>query len=246
METKKEKFEDYEGFVEKFKLKKTTDDCYTPQYVYDEIFSWFNENIQSLDGCNIVRPFWPGADYKALEYHEDDVVFDNPPFSIFAQIIDYYTAKGIKFFLFAPSLTLFSAFRPNVTYIVAHCDIKYENGAVVRTSFVTNMERRHRVILAGDLYKQVKAATERMQKQDKKSRRAIIYPDNLISGATLGRLAVRGICMKIPMAECEFVRKLDNAQGTVFGGGYLLAERAAAERIELSPREKAIIESLGK
>lgn len=25
-----EKFEDYEGFVEKFKPKKTTDDCYTP------------------------------------------------------------------------------------------------------------------------------------------------------------------------------------------------------------------------
>lgn len=26
----KELFEDYEGFVEKFKTKKTTDDCYTP------------------------------------------------------------------------------------------------------------------------------------------------------------------------------------------------------------------------
>ena len=26
----KEKFEDYEAFVEKFKPKKTTDDCYTP------------------------------------------------------------------------------------------------------------------------------------------------------------------------------------------------------------------------
>ena len=26
----KDKFEDYEGFVDKFKPKKTTDDCYTP------------------------------------------------------------------------------------------------------------------------------------------------------------------------------------------------------------------------
>lgn len=26
----KEKFEDYEGFVEKFKPKLTTDDCFTP------------------------------------------------------------------------------------------------------------------------------------------------------------------------------------------------------------------------
>lgn len=28
-------FEDYDGFVEKFKPKKTTDDCYTPPDVYD-------------------------------------------------------------------------------------------------------------------------------------------------------------------------------------------------------------------
>ncbi len=28
--SKKEKFNDYDGFVEKFKPKKTTDDCYTP------------------------------------------------------------------------------------------------------------------------------------------------------------------------------------------------------------------------
>lgn len=31
----KELFEDYEGFVEKFEPKKTTDDCYTPPKIYD-------------------------------------------------------------------------------------------------------------------------------------------------------------------------------------------------------------------
>lgn len=35
--TRKEVFEDYDGFVNKFKPKLTTDDCYTPQYVYDVI-----------------------------------------------------------------------------------------------------------------------------------------------------------------------------------------------------------------
>lgn len=30
MANKLEKFNDYEGFVDKFKPKKTTDDCYTP------------------------------------------------------------------------------------------------------------------------------------------------------------------------------------------------------------------------
>lgn len=36
----KEKFEDYDGFVEKFKPKKTTDDCYTPPLVYEAIADW--------------------------------------------------------------------------------------------------------------------------------------------------------------------------------------------------------------
>ena len=33
-------FEDYDGFVEKFKPKKTTDDCYTPPDVYDCVSDW--------------------------------------------------------------------------------------------------------------------------------------------------------------------------------------------------------------
>ena len=35
-----ELFNDYEGFVEKFKPKKTTDDCYTPQPIYDVILDY--------------------------------------------------------------------------------------------------------------------------------------------------------------------------------------------------------------
>lgn len=31
----KTQFDDYEGFVNKFKPKKTTDDCYTPDWVYE-------------------------------------------------------------------------------------------------------------------------------------------------------------------------------------------------------------------
>ena len=33
----KAKFEDYEGFTEKFKPKKTTDDCYTPPAVMEVV-----------------------------------------------------------------------------------------------------------------------------------------------------------------------------------------------------------------
>ena len=51
---------DYDGFVEKFKPKKTTDDCYTPVPVYSALVKYINENVQCLNGFNIIRPFWPG------------------------------------------------------------------------------------------------------------------------------------------------------------------------------------------
>lgn len=34
------KGETYEQFVEKFKPKKTTDDCYTPPLIYDGVADW--------------------------------------------------------------------------------------------------------------------------------------------------------------------------------------------------------------
>lgn len=44
----KEKFEDYEAFVGKFKPKKTTDDCYTPPEVYEAVADWV-ANEYNLD-----------------------------------------------------------------------------------------------------------------------------------------------------------------------------------------------------
>ena len=32
--------EDYKAFVEKFKPKKTTDDCYTPANIYEAVLEW--------------------------------------------------------------------------------------------------------------------------------------------------------------------------------------------------------------
>lgn len=52
---------DYNAFVEKFKPKKTTDDCYTPDIVYNAVAEW----VQKEYGKNknsFVRPFWPETD----------------------------------------------------------------------------------------------------------------------------------------------------------------------------------------
>ena len=61
----KELFEDYDGFVEKFKPKKTTDDCYTPPQVYRAVLDWAAAEY-GLAGREIVRPFFPGGDYDLV------------------------------------------------------------------------------------------------------------------------------------------------------------------------------------
>ena len=40
---------EYKQFVEKFKPKKTTDDCYTPGYIYDALLKWVVNSL-STDG----------------------------------------------------------------------------------------------------------------------------------------------------------------------------------------------------
>lgn len=99
---KQTKFEDYSGFVEKFKPKKTTDDCYTPPLVYGAIANWVAKEY-GLNKADFVRPFYPGGDYLRFDYSGKTVV-DNPPFSILGKIIDFYIKSEINFFLFAPLL----------------------------------------------------------------------------------------------------------------------------------------------
>ena len=112
--------DEYKAFVDKFKPKKTTDDCYTPENIYDAVCGWV-EMEYGVSRDRFVRPFWPGGDYQRFEYPEGCIVVDNPPFSIITQIKNFYTSRGIDFFLFAPSLTLISGYKrgQGVSYIAA-------------------------------------------------------------------------------------------------------------------------------
>ena len=109
--------EEYNDFLEKFETKKTTDDCYTPENVYDVVASWVEKEF-GLNRKNFMRPFYPGGDYQNEKYGEGKVVVDNPPFSILAQILKWYEDHGVKFFLFAPALTVITATKCDLTYIV--------------------------------------------------------------------------------------------------------------------------------
>ena len=105
----RKKFENYDDFIKKFNKtggghKLTTDDCYTPHDVYDIVLDWVIDKYDLSNDTKIVRPFYPGGNYKEFDYPTNCVVIDNPPFSILASIRKWYMKQGIKYFLFCPTL----------------------------------------------------------------------------------------------------------------------------------------------
>lgn len=249
---------DYEGFVEKFKPKKTTDDCYTPTEIYDTVLEWLGENVD-LKGREIKRPFYPGGDYKAEHYPDNCVVVDNPPFSILSKIINFYVASGVKFFLFAPTLTMASAKISgrtdiDITYITCGVTVTYANGAIVNTSFVSNLFGDVRVWACHELYQRIKRVNDRCVKEKKVRPPVFDYPGNVTSAALLSRLPKHGVSIKIKKWDCLYINTLDSQKRVskrIFGSGFLLSDRAAAEKAaaivwELSEREKRIIKELNE
>lgn len=71
--------DEYNEFTEKFEPKKTTDDCYTPDKVYDAVADWV-ANEYGLDRSKFVRPFYPGGDYEREKYPDGCAVVDNTSF----------------------------------------------------------------------------------------------------------------------------------------------------------------------
>ena len=252
----------YLAFVEKFKAKKTTDDCFTPAHIYTAVRDWAVQEY-GLQGRKIVRPFYPGGDYENYLYPDDCVVIDNPPFSILAKIMDVYARKQIDFFLFAPALTVLSSCKGKHNAVITDSDITYENGAVVRTAFVTNMGG-YRVHVSSELHDAIAKAQEEAKKQKGKTLPKYTYPVEVLTAATIQKIARYGQTLRIKAEDCAFVRTLDAQKQTgkaLFGGGVLLSERAAAERAaaeraaaerinatvwKLSERELKIIEELGE
>lgn len=246
--------ETYEEFVDKFKPKRTTDDCYTPEAVYDVIRDYVIEKYD-LQGRPVVRPFWPGGDYKNSDYPENCVVIDNPPFSILAQILDFYAEKQIDFFLFAPQLTVMSSAGPRCNIVITGNQIVYGNKAVVATSFVTNLGE-FKIDVDSTLYRKIQDVVE--AENQKMKRLKYSYPPEVLTTTTIQKLAGQGVDLRIKEEDCFFIRVLDSQRKlkkSLYGAGFLLSEKTTAEKkaaeknktIEwkLSDREKEIIEQLG-
>lgn len=232
--------EEYQEFVEKFKPKKTTDDCYTPPIVYDAVADYVAEHY-GLKKSHFVRPFYPNGDYQKEEYKPTDVVVDNPPFSILAEIIKFYIDKNIKFFLFAPHLTLFSSSSSTLcSCLCVGSTVIYENGANVRTSFVTNLETCA-FRSAPELYQILKKANEENLRTTKVEFPKYTYPLSVVMPSTLNAYSRLGISFEVQRDECFYIRQLDSqkeSQKWLFGSGYLISETKRQER-EKAEREKA-------
>lgn len=262
-EKEKKLFDDYESFVDKFKTKKTTDDCYTPPEVYNCILRYVSEKC-NIRGAEIVRPFYPGGDYEKCEYPDGCIVVDNPPFSIISQIARFYMEKDIKFFLFSPHLTLFSA-SDEYCRIVVGASIIYENGANVKTSFISNLFDDVMVMSDSSLYREL----ERINELKKVDLPRYKYPNSVLTVSAMQWCVERGVSMRFKKEDLYHIGRLDSQKPhkkAIFGTGFLLSEKAAAEKAaaekeaakkeaakkddiiiwELSEREREIIKSMGE
>ena len=256
MGVKQQTFMDYDGFLEKFKPKKTTDDCYTPPNIYEAVKAWAVKEY-ALEGREIVRPFWPGGDFETFDYPDGCVVIDNPPFSIMSRIVKWYAVQGIDYFLFSPYLTNLGigGGAYGVNHIIAPVSVTYENGAQVDTAFVTNMGEWF-IRAVPELMDALQEQEDINAKAKTKSLPKYVYPDCVITSAAVGYMCKHHTPFALKRSECAFIRKMD-AQGSngIFGAGYLLSERAAAERAaaeraaahrwQPSPREKELQKLLG-
>ena len=238
--------DEYKEFIDKFKVKLTTDDCYTPDGVY-KVVRDFAMAQYGFDEGKIIRPFWPGADYESLYYPEGCVVLDNPPFSILARIVRFYLDMDVKFFLFAHGMTSLKTGSDrwrSVCKIYADARITYENGAVVPTSFVTNMDKTRVVYTAPDLHMAIEKEDKERRKEKKKQIGKYEYPRAVLTAAQLNGYAKRGVRYEVMRDRCEIISSLDSQRPkkkAIYGGALLLSDRERADR-ERADRERADLE----
>ena len=106
-------------------------------------------------------------------------------------------------------------------------------------------------------------AVERKRRETVKELPKYDYPDYVVSAAMMKKMARYGIDYQVERGRCLHVNSLDAQKAmkkSIFGGGLLLSEKAAAEKaaaekaaaekknaivFELSEREKDLVRQLG-
>ena len=212
--------EEYQEFLDRHTAKKTSDDCYTPVNIYEVVKSWVLQHYD-LGTPEVVRPFFPGGDYQQYEYPDGRVVIDNPPFSILSDICRWYQEHGVRFFLFAPGVSLFSIASGTCHYLPIGVGVVYENKADINTSFVTNLGDC-RIEIAPDLYNALNTVNDENLRTLTAELPNYEYPDEVAAPARLNKLAKYGQALRIREGDTAFIRTLDAQREfdkAIFGGG---------------------------
>lgn len=137
--------------------------------------------------------------------------------------------------------------------------VTYENGAIVRTAFITNFPdfSEYGIIGSPGLHDAIAQAQTKKSNETVRSLPTYSYPPHLVTSSSIAYLVDAGIGVCVPRKEMAFVRFLDMQKSTgkgIYGAGFLVsdrqAERLKAERLkaatvfELSPHERNIIDEL--
>jgi ribosomal protein L29 len=135
--------------------------------------------------------------------------------------------KGIKFFLFANHLTLFSI-TSDITRVVCCVDVTYENGAKIKTSFLSNAFGDIRVMGVPELHEEIKAIHR--EKEKVKHLPTYDYPPEVLTVYRISCLVSKGIACAFREKDLHYISALDSQKihkKAIFGNGFLLSEQAA-------------------
>lgn len=258
---------DYEAFLAKFNhtKPKTSDDCYTPPPVYQAVLDYVDAEGTPLGNLNIRRPFFPGGDFEAEAetYGPQDIVIDNPPFSKLAHILNLYTARGVRFFLFCPTKTATNSMKTGRTIIIGE-SVLFSNGAFLPVCFVTNLLPGVAIRTAPSLAEAIRAANKVTREEIGKARPSI--PRKSLDPHITSVLRLQKVNTEpLEIRNTELSKVTDSK---FFGGAVLLSDAAAARiqeaaakaaakaaaakaaakigHISLSPAQQAIVDELNQ
>ena len=236
----------YDVYLSKFEQKKTTDDTFTPEDVYDCVAAYVRDRFGFAEDVEFIRPFYPGGDFETdwaynRERYAAGVVVDNPPFSILCKIVDFYRSRGVRFFLFGPYLTIMGVMRnrPNVSVVFGGDTITFTNGAGVNIAYVHNMDADIIAETAPALNDAIRACASQ---NTTKTLPVIRWPRNILRQSDFGSLS--HVPFSVRRNEALLVIRIGGRD--IFGGGLLVSDVAVeraeqAEQAERAERAELVI-----
>lgn len=240
----------------------TPDERYTLPEIYDAVLDYATKRYH-LEDKHIVRPFIPGGDYQQYAYGENDVVVDNPPFSITTKIVHWYIDHNVPFFLFINGqygVSLSRSLVGKATVILTGVSLKYHTGSPVQGGFVTNLDNKSVIIKTAP---ELTNAFLTVQNKNKKKQNRYQFPYYVVKNDMICNLARKGFDYQLKTDEAKFINSLDGMRKInhdLYGGGYLVSKQAYNEYIsklnsyhdpkvkviKLTDGEKEIVNNLTK